>query len=175
MYIKKSTFNIRLTIFSYLLLLYFNLNAFAHPLEDEARKMMPPKDKCVVGFALSPVFHYGIVKKFDKHHYEITGYTTFHSLGTTVNLHALLETTNTTFGSTGGLNNIWMKNVGIKEMKLENGFSTKVDLWKECNGTQEGGMFTESTTITTKPTQAPKPKKQKKCNPNVSSCTADEL
>jgi hypothetical protein len=86
-----------------------------------------PGEKCIDTSRLG----YVIVKKIDDHHYEMKGDQVM------LPAHALLETKNAIFESTGHPLGISIEPVGSKQMKLENGFLSEYDLWRECGEQKE--------------------------------------
>lgn len=116
------------TTLCFLNLLLCSANAKADA-RDDLEQMVRANMKragCADSFSVAIAHKYGITRKIDNHHYEMVGEVNG------VIFHAILETKKTRFESTGAPRGILMQYVGVKNMGLENGFSTKVDLWKEC-------------------------------------------
>ncbi len=72
---------------------------------------------------------YVILRKLDKKHYELVGED--HD-GYDIEFHAFLETVKSEFSNAGRPAGIKVRYMGSKKMGLTNGFSSDVDLWKEC-------------------------------------------
>lgn len=91
-------------------LLFFSFVAHAWSMKDILNRYYDG-EKCIDSRKLE----YVIARKFDEHHYEmVVEYPN----------HAILETNKTTFFSTGHPIGVRMEYIGVKTMKLDNGFST---------------------------------------------------
>jgi hypothetical protein len=84
------------------------------------------KGECVDSRIIAIRFDYDIAKKLDKHHYEMIGLTNG------VQLHAILETSKASFNEQGKPAGIKISYQGVEEHEMTNGFTAKVDRWKEC-------------------------------------------
>ncbi len=84
---------------------------------------------CVDLQLVSLRFMYSIVKKWDRHHYELVGEV---ASDDGIEFRATLETVKGEFQNAGRPTGMKVKYLGVKKMPTNNGFSVDVDQWKEC-------------------------------------------
>lgn len=114
-----------------LILLFLTLNSYATDLTKSSLWDTMPKQMtghwCIQGPQLYNGMNLQIVRKIDKRHYELAGFLSEENKS----IHGILKTKVSEPRRTGMIM-LRIKHVGIKEMPLDNGFSTVVDLWEEC-------------------------------------------
>lgn len=107
-------------------MLFISVNVFADQSDLVRGWMTKQKGVCARSNGAATFLNYTITKKWSKHKYELVGEVDG------IELHALLETTKAEFTSHGKPGGIFMEYVGVKEMDMDDGFTVKVDQWREC-------------------------------------------
>ena len=123
-------------MFKFSLTVYFILNAAlvvaAPKTEYDSEYTKQLHAKVAIGTCLdSSQLDFRVTSAVDKNHYMIEAWYSGHVVvGRTS--RGVLETTNTVITQPGRIHKIGMKYLGAKDLPLENGFTAKFGLWREC-------------------------------------------